>query len=557
MSQAGVFVTGGPFPPGSVVETLEGNTGGPVGPDGTNNINVVGDGVGITVAGNAGTNTLTISLVGGGSAADSFPTDNGTATPVAGVLEIIADTANQNSGSSVSFSGASNTVTLNVTDGNDNTIIGEDSGNATLTGTDNTVLGASSARFLTSGEFNTVVGAFALPDLTTGIYNVIIGNAAGDLYASSESNNILIGSLVIGTVADQNTLRIGVDTGTGQGELNKSFIHGIRGVTPDIADGLPVIIDSDGQLGTGGATLASSFETDLGTAAPVAGVLEIIADNAALNSGSTVLFTGSGNTVLLNVTDAVFNTIVGKNSGNLTIVGNDNTILGGASGSDITSGSGNTVVGTGSLPFVTTGDFNIVIGDGAAGNYTGDESSNILIGHNVDGLVLESNTLRIGAGTGVGAGALNQAFISGIDGVDVGSVATVVTEFADQLGTAVITGGSGITVTPGVNSIVISGSGTIVYGYTNVNTSPYVVLVDDDYISVDSSGGAITIQLPNAATLGKTFIIKDRTGSAGTNNITVTTVGGAVNIDGATTFVMNTNYQAISIIGNSTTYEIF
>ena len=93
--------------------------------------------------------------------------------------------------------------------------------------------------------------------------------------------------------------------------------------------------------------------------------------------------------------------------------------------------------------------------------------------------------------------------------------------------------------------------------YTNVNTSPYVVLSTDEYLSVDSSGGAITIQLPNAATLSRIFDIKDRTGSAPTHNITVTTVGGAVNIDGATTFVMNTAYQSISVIGNNTTYEVF
>ena len=93
--------------------------------------------------------------------------------------------------------------------------------------------------------------------------------------------------------------------------------------------------------------------------------------------------------------------------------------------------------------------------------------------------------------------------------------------------------------------------------YTPVNTSPYVALTTDEYISVDCSGGAITIELPNAATLGKVYTIKDKTGSASTHNITVTTVGGAVNIDGAVTYAMNTNYQALNIIGNATTWEIY
>lgn len=46
------------------VETLTGNSGGAVGPSG-NNINVIGAG-GVTVAGNPGTSTLTISVSGSG-----------------------------------------------------------------------------------------------------------------------------------------------------------------------------------------------------------------------------------------------------------------------------------------------------------------------------------------------------------------------------------------------------------------------------------------------------------------------------------------------------------
>lgn len=49
-----------PGTPGIAFET--GNTGGPVGPDAGNNLNVLGDsGSNLTVTGNAGTNTLTIS----------------------------------------------------------------------------------------------------------------------------------------------------------------------------------------------------------------------------------------------------------------------------------------------------------------------------------------------------------------------------------------------------------------------------------------------------------------------------------------------------------------
>jgi hypothetical protein len=63
MSQSGKLATGS-VPPGSAVQTLTGNTGGPVGPDGVGNINVVGVNV-ITVDGNPGTFTETISLING------------------------------------------------------------------------------------------------------------------------------------------------------------------------------------------------------------------------------------------------------------------------------------------------------------------------------------------------------------------------------------------------------------------------------------------------------------------------------------------------------------
>jgi hypothetical protein len=300
-------------------------------------------------------------------------------------------------------------------------------------------------------------------------------------------------------------------------------------------------------------SITNSFPTDSGTAIPSAGVLNIVTGNTSINSGSSVFFTGSGDTVTLSVTDSLFNTIVGKGAGNSSLTGQQNVSLGYLAGNAITSGSFNTIVGKGALG-TTSGSYNIAVGELAGSSYISTESSNIVIGNT--GTVTENNTIRIGT-NGSGSGQQSSCYIAGIAGVNVGSVATVVTEASNQLGTAVITGGTGITVTTGANSIVISGSGSIVFTYTNVNTSPYTVLITDDYLSVDSSGGAISILLPNAATLGKTYVIKDRTGSAAVHNITVTTVGGLVDIDGAATFVMNTAYQSISVIGNNSSYEIY
>lgn len=124
---------------------------------------------------------------------------------------------------------------------------------------------------------------------------------------------------------------------------------------------------------------------------------------------------------------------------------------------------------------------------------------------------------------------------------------------------ATLTAGTGITITNGAGSITIASSATNYYTYTGVThlTSPYTVLLTDEYLGVDTTGGVVTIKLPNAPSTGQYWIIKDKLGDANTNNITVTTVGGAINIDGNTSYVMNMNYQAINVLFNGATYEVF
>lgn len=108
---------------------------------------------------------------------------------------------------------------------------------------------------------------------------------------------------------------------------------------------------------------------------------------------------------------------------------------------------------------------------------------------------------------------------------------------------------------PAANTLTISGDRNLVY--TNINATPYVVFPQQEFLSVDTSALAITVQLPDIPVLGKVFIIKDRIGDAATRNITVTTVTGATLIDGALTFVMNTAFQSIQLIGNGLSYEVF
>jgi hypothetical protein len=125
---------------------------------------------------------------------------------------------------------------------------------------------------------------------------------------------------------------------------------------------------------------------------------------------------------------------------------------------------------------------------------------------------------------------------------------------------ATLTAGTNISITNGSNSITINANtSSVVYSITELNnaSTPYTVLSTDYFLSCDVSGGVLTIRLPNAPTTGRAFVVKDKGGNALTNNITVTTVGGTVTIDGSTSFVLNANYQAINLIFNGTVYEVY
>ena len=327
---------------------------------------------------------------------------------------------------------------------------------------------------------------------------------------------------------------------------------------------------------SGSVTAGTGLTVTSGSATITSGNLVVTAGNITLpatNSGRTqgTLVVGGNNVLQF---DGTNNSFTGLNSGGSITSGAQNSGYGALSMQDLQSGSDNSALGYNSLSSTagatgctsigynslvnlsSTGSYITALGYNAGSNYTSTETSNIVIGNS--GVTGESNTIRIGSLTaGTGSLQQNACYITGIDTVNVGSVTKVLTMSSSQIGTANITAGTGISITAGANTITISSSGTTVLTYTLVNTSPYVVLSTDEYLSVDSSGGVITVRLPNTTTTGRIYTVKDKTGSAATNNITITTPGGTVTIDGSTTFVMNTAYESVDVIFNGSNYEIY
>ncbi len=87
----------------------------------------------------------------------------------------------------------------------------------------------------------------------------------------------------------------------------------------------------------------------------------------------------------------------------------------------------------------------------------------------------------------------------------------------------------------------------------------YVVLANQDfYIGVTSTAAPRTITLLNTNIIkNQSWIIKDESGGAGTNNISITVAGGVKTIDGLTTYLINNNYGSVRLIYDGTNYFIF
>jgi hypothetical protein len=287
---------------------------------------------------------------------------------------------------------------------------------------------------------------------------------------------------------------------------------------------------SSTAAGTSGQVLTANTGADPTFQSPAASSITLTGDTGGPLTGNsftiisplatcgTLAFAGSGTTLTLTCADAQDNIfLTGTNANGLptgsnnfgigwdalttgsAVTGSYNSFIGLEALFSLTSGTGNIAIGQQPLLWITSGNRNVCLSGFQGGvNYTaGTETDNILLNCSATSVTGENNTLRIGDGTGSGTQQLAAAYISGISGVNVGSVASVVSISGDQLGSATITAGAGITVTPTANTITIASTSAATSAFSSYITSPgvsnvtgdgtvYTVIFDNVYFDLNS-----------------------------------------------------------------------
>lgn len=156
---------------GGDLETLTSNSGGAVGPDGANNINVVGDGTTIIGVGVPGTNTITFSTVGTGVLNTLTGNSGGAVPPTAGNINVLGTGI-------ISVVGNPGTSTLTVTPSGS---IASSFITSPATGTATPALGVLT--FTNGNNITFTAGGSSVAAAVTGTTNrsLQLGNATGSL----------------------------------------------------------------------------------------------------------------------------------------------------------------------------------------------------------------------------------------------------------------------------------------------------------------------------------------------------------------------------------------
>ena len=269
-------------------------------------------------------------------------------------------------------------------------------------GTNNTFLGRNAGNFTLTGHDNTAVGHTALVSNTEGSENTAVGIAL--LFNTIGSTNTAVGSTAL--LFGEDALFFNT-TGSNNTAVGRSALES----------------NTEGEDNTAVGEDALVFNT--------------------IGSNNTAV----GQAALRSNTEGEFNTAVGEDALFFNTTGSNNTAVGRSALVSNTEGEDNTAVGEDALRANTEGGFNTAVGDDALRNTTGDDNTavgdnagfnattgnnNIYLGANVFGVAAEANTMYLGR-----VGTQTTTFIAGVHDITTGlaDAIQVLIDSSGQLGT--------------------------------------------------------------------------------------------------------------------------
>jgi hypothetical protein len=495
----------------------------------------------------------------------SFNADVGTAIPLANVLNIVGS-------GGLTTSGAGNTITIIPSATSSLTITGNSGGPISPAASNWNTLGAGSITIAGAGSTLTT----QLTGLTN--HSVLVGAGTTTItkLAVGTNGQVLLGSTgadpAFGTITSGGTITFSL----GPNSLNMEA----------------------------GASVPTTFTANSGSATPAANNLNILGTSGT--AGTTPVGTsGAGSTITIAVqksqaiaaTDATKVGLCNFDSSSFAVDANGFVTLAGGSaaidsiGVDATSGGGTNPVLPTAAGLVTVNGARVAAGTNP-----------------IRSVSTAANVYQIQAQTSQAIAATDATKV-GLCNFDSSKFSVDANGFVTTSGTGIpntITGNSGGALSPtagnwniyggtvaaGTSPVATSGSGSTLtvnvqraqaiasadstkVGLCNFNSShfsvdsngfvaatllsvvtpgayPYTTTANNALILVDTSS-ARTITPMAAPDTGRLYIIKDATGSAATNNITITPSG--KNIDGAASATMNINYGSATIIYNGTQWN--
>lgn len=331
---------------------------------------------------------------------------------------------------------------------------------------------------------------------------------------------------------------INTSGGGGAGSPIQTITGNTGGPVPPTANNINVVTANSTPVFAG--NVGTSTET-----------LDFGLSNLLLGASGSFITSASGNSgygfgALVSLTSGINNSAFGFGSLSSVTTTNDNSAFGeGALRSCI--GTSNTAIGFLSGSGLLSGSSNLMLGANSGANYTGSEGNNICIG--AGGTTGESHTTHLGF-----PGLQTSCFIAGVTGVTVAASAPVGIATTGQMSSlgygtsAQVLTSNGAGVSPTWQTVPAA------FAYTHQTGATYQILVTDDIIGV-SRAGVVNVTTPAAgAGTGQSWTVKDESGAAAANNITIT--AGTGTIDGAATFVINTNFGSATFYFTGTNYFV-